>query len=212
MKPLRITLFVIAFVALASQTFRHAYVRWLEPRASVLDKYNTQTEKQITTAKSLDELVALYDAAHAKVEQEKAKTAQTEKDEMHRINADIEPYKSESTLKRAINEWEEKAKELTELWRFWLAGVVAFFVGVWMMRRSDGWIGVSLVILAFSEMVWATSPSFRSFGGAQPEFDRLLVHKFGLSLSSLALLLFAWFAVLRPQTQRAGGPVPLQNP
>src|SRR5436309_2889778 len=108
MRALRVTLFVIAFVALASQTFRHGYVRWLEPRASVLDKYNTETEKQITTAKSLDELVALYAAAHAKVEQEKARAAQTEKDEMHRINAEVEPYKSESTLKRAITDWEEK--------------------------------------------------------------------------------------------------------
>src|SRR3954467_15994678 len=121
MRALRITLFVIAFVVLTSQTFRHAYVRWLEPRTSVLDKYNTETDKQIITAKSLEELVRLYDVAHTKVVEGDANITPSEKRE-RRMSAEAEPYKSESTLKTAISDWEEKSKELRELWSFWLAG------------------------------------------------------------------------------------------
>ena len=40
MKPLQRTLAIIASLFLAVQTVRHAYVLWLEPRASVLDKFD----------------------------------------------------------------------------------------------------------------------------------------------------------------------------
>ena len=69
MKATRTALFVIAFLIIGSQTFRHAYVRWLEPRGSVLDKYAAAGEKQAASAKSLEELAALYDQAHKKVEE-----------------------------------------------------------------------------------------------------------------------------------------------
>jgi len=40
MRKLRITLFVLALLALTTQATRHVYVRYLEPRISVLDKYD----------------------------------------------------------------------------------------------------------------------------------------------------------------------------
>jgi hypothetical protein len=192
MRILRITLFMIAFVILTSQTFRHAYVRWLEPRGSVLDKYETHTEQQITMAKSLDELVTLFDSAHTKVlEYEKANPPKVDT-EPRRYPGDAEPYKTESSLRDAIKDWEQKSKEIHELWHFWIAGVLAFVIGSFLTLKSDRWSGMALLILAFAEMIWSTSPTFRSIG-AQPEFDRLLVHKFVLSVISLILLLATWF-------------------
>jgi hypothetical protein len=111
MKPLRITLFIIAFVILASQTFRHAYVRWIETRTSVLDKYNTETEKQISAAKSLDELVRQYDAAHAEVEKEKAaKTKNPDAAEQERQRQEVETEaekKARSLRDRGVGEQEQ---------------------------------------------------------------------------------------------------------
>jgi len=192
MNGLRITLFVIALVTLASQTFRHAYVRWLEPRTSVLDKYGTQTEQQILAAKSLQELVALYDAARTKMKDyEKAHPGVSGEPSFQPSSEYVKLTRDEESLKNAINEWEQKSKDVHELWHFWIAGMVAFLIGSFASLRGDRWVGIALLILAFSEMVYATSPTFRSMG-AQPEVDHLLVLKFILSVVSLILLFLAW--------------------
>jgi hypothetical protein len=198
-RGLRITLFVIAFVILASQAFRHAYVRWMEPRTSVLDKYNGETEQQIMSAKSLPELLSLYDAAHSRLKDyEKSHPEEAGKREYQRTGEYARLSSDQTSVRNAIQEWERKSKDLHELWYFWLFGIFAFLLGSFVTLRSDRWVGIALLILAFSEMVWATSPSLRSFG-AQPEFDRLLVHKLVLTVASLLLLLLTWLWARRAE-------------
>src|SRR3954465_5886413 len=159
MRSLRTTLFIIAMVVLTAQTFRDAYLRWMEPRGSVLDRFDTKTEQDVSSAKSLDELVALYATAHQKVvEFEKANPPKS--DEADSQKSQREPYKSESTVREAIKDWEEKSKEMFELHRFWLAGICALVIAVLVARR-DRWIAISLLIVAFSEMIYATCPTIR---------------------------------------------------
>jgi hypothetical protein len=192
MKALRITLFVIAFVLLVSQTFRHAYVRWLEPRASVLDKYDTETQKGITKAKSLDDLLRLYDDAFAKLraEEEKTKAERAQNPNRERDNyGDTDAARNERQLKEAIKDWEDKGRQIHEVWHFWTAGFAALLLGFFVMAKVERWSGMSLFILAFAEMIWATCPSWRGLGSSPPEFDRLLLHKFSLSIIGIVLLL-----------------------
>jgi hypothetical protein len=187
MKALRTTLFVIGLVVLTTQTFRHAYLRWMEPRGSVLDRFNSKTEQDISSAKTLDELVGLYAAAHQKVlDYEKTNPPKGEEQDYQRTQR--EPYSSESKVRDAIKDWEEKSKELFELHRFWIAGFCALLIGV-IAARWDRWVAISFLIVAFSEMVYATCPTIR---GPQPEFDRLLVQKVIFSLLSLSILLSTW--------------------
>src|SRR5262249_51382402 len=107
MKALRITLFVLALVSFVTQTFRHIYVRWLEPRASVLDKYNTQTEKDVASAQSIQELESKFAAAHQRVlDFEKQNPPQAQKEGAAGVMSEyerrqVEPYKSEQTLRSA---------------------------------------------------------------------------------------------------------------
>ena len=68
MKRLQITLFVIAFVILGTQSFRHLYVKWIEPRSSVLDSFRVPVDTAIASATSLGELVAMYEQAHSAVQ------------------------------------------------------------------------------------------------------------------------------------------------
>jgi len=148
MNGLRITLFVIALVTLASQTFRHAYVRWLEPRTSVLDKYGTQTEQQILAAKSLQELVALYDAARTKMKDyEKAHPGVSGEPSFQPSSEYVKLTRDEESLKNAINEWEQKSKDVHELWHFWIAGMVAFLIASFASLRGDRWVVIALLIL-----------------------------------------------------------------
>jgi hypothetical protein len=199
MRALRTTLFVVAMTVLVAQTFRDVYVRWMEPRGSVLDRFNTKTEKDISSAQSLDQLVALYASAHQKVlDYEKTSPPKGEEEDYQKKQR--EPYASESKVREAINDWEEKSKEIFELHRFWTAGICALVLAVVLAKR-DRWVAISLVIVAFSEMIYATCPTIR---GPQPEFDRLLVQKIIFSLLSLVLLLLTWRWADRSPTFQSG--------
>lgn len=200
MKALEKTIVVLAFLALVSQTVRHAYMLWGEPRGSVLDKYDQPRKGEIGTATSLDELLRKYDSVRKQVDearQERAKAAKVARDTgtpgvttlTYSDEMQTEPYKSERELREAINDWEQKAKEIRELWFFWTVGLVLLVTGMVLYRVQSQWFGLILIIAALSEFVYWTSPTF--FGGTR-EFDRLLWNKLLFSLISLALL----FAVI----------------
>lgn len=188
MKGLEKTIVVLAFLALISQTIRHANMLWFEPRGSVLDKFNKPKE-DIKAATSLDELVRRYEAAHKQAEdarQEMRERAQNKTGETV-VNSGqyAESYNSENELRLAVEDWERKANEVRELRFFWTIGLVLLVLGVVIYKRLNRWIGFTLIIAALSEFIYWCSPTF--FGGTR-EFDRLLWNKLVLSLVSLALL------------------------
>ncbi|HXU35537.1 MAG TPA: hypothetical protein VN937_04185 [Blastocatellia bacterium] len=211
MRALQTTLFVVTALILSTQAVRHIYVRCLEPTGSVLDRYEPAVTTDIKKATSLDELVELYDEAHNKV---KAADADEESKDPANVSgsksevepyksllkSEKEPYKSESLLKEAIKDWESKTREVFELRYFWFSGVAFLIIGFLCYWKKLPWLGLTLLIAGFSEMIWATSPSFR--GTPQSEFDRLLTNKIVLSLISLVLLLGIGFAVRRIESKR----------
>lgn len=112
-----------------------------------------------------------------------------------------EAEKKEDRLRQAIQEWESKNKEIRELHYFWVAGLIALVLGMVIYERMERWTGFALVILAFCEMIWATTLSFHYFLSNNHEFDRLLTQKFLFSAVSIILLLVAW-VWLRKQDRR----------
>lgn len=198
MKALQTTLFVVTALILSTQTVRHIYVRCLEPTGSVLDRYEPPAAADIKKATSLDELLKLYDEAQNKVKA--ADENPKDPTNVSALKSEEEPYKSESLLMAAIRDWESKTKEIFELRYFWFSGLVFLIIGFLGYRKGLPWLGLTLLIAGFSEMIWATSPSFR--GGPQPEFDRLLTNKIIFSLVSLVLLLGIGFAVRRIEIKR----------
>lgn len=186
MNALLKTLAIAAFLALVSQTVRHAYILWLQPRASVLDKYDRPLRDEITSANSLDELVRRYDPIRKQVDQIRQERAKASKDSRLGEDVDVEPFKSEHALSDAIKEWEDRAKEIRELRFYCTIGLAFFVLGLACYRKLNRWAGVTLVIAAFSEFIYWTSPTF--LGGGMREFDRLLGYKLAFSLVSLVLL------------------------
>ena len=91
-------------------------------------------------------------------------------------------------LREAIVEWESKWKEIHALRFYWLLGFAFFLLGIVIYQKRSRWFGLALLIAAFSEFIYWTSPTFI---GATREFDRLLVNKLVLSAVSFALLLAA---------------------
>lgn len=189
MKRLQTTLFVIAFVVLSTQTFRHVYVKWIEPRASVMDAYREPVDTAIAEVGSLDELAAMYQRAHAQVEEYESKPGNAEVPPFER--SETEPYATMIKLADEIRDWEARRKNLFELRFFWSLGLVSVMLGLWGYHKQNAWLGMAAIIAGFAEMAYWTSPLNRHFG-AVPEFERLLSHKFVFSLISWGLLVTLW--------------------
>jgi len=202
MRNLRITLFILALLVLTTQAARHVYVRYLEPRISVLYKFEeTDTERVIQSATSLPDLLKEYGPAKKHVDQleeeKKQELASKSRDEyfMFKTKWDEdhkEEYKRERMLKQAIRDWEGKSKEIRELRVFWLFGLIFFVAGAFMLTKGLEWMGMAFIISGAVEMIWWTSPSF-SFVGSPLEFDRLLINKLVFTLVTLILLIVAWY-------------------
>jgi hypothetical protein len=186
MKALQRTLAILACLFLIIQTVRHAYVLWLEPRNSVLDKYDRPLRDEIAAARSVDELVARYDPVRRDVDRVKAERRAADPKASFEELQDTEPFKSEASLREAIQSWEERAKEIHSLRFYWLVGLILVLIGARSYLRLNAWVGLTLLIAGFSELIYWTSPTF--LGAVTKEFDRLLVNKLVLSLVALAVL------------------------
>ena len=189
MRPLQTVLFVSAFVILTTQTLRHVYVRFVGPRASVLDKFKEQVEKDITSATSLEELVSLYEAAHDKVKEIAKKEPTKIEDEYGKRQR--EPYKTEASLDEAIRTWESQRQEIYQLCFFCGCGGAILLLGLLCYTFADRWLGLGGIIGGFAEVIYWSSPSFRVFG-SESEFDRLLTLKLVFSIVAWAILICLW--------------------
>jgi hypothetical protein len=200
---MRATLAILGMLALlivAGQLLRHVYIRWVEPRDSVLDAYREKTEQDIAASKSVAELAALYAEAKRKVDEEEAKPRAADDREQDYERFQREPYKSRQLLEGAISERESHRRQLWELHFFWLCGLLFVLLGMAAYFQLNRWFGITLLVLGYLEMIWVTVPSFRTFGAAQ-EFDRLLTAKVIYSAATLVLVLIVWRYVARQMSE-----------
>jgi hypothetical protein len=183
MKVLLRILAIVACLYLIVQTVRHTYMLWLEPRTSVLDKYDKPLKDEIAAAASVHELLRRYDVVRKEADRVKAERRAAEPGAQ--FDQESEPFKSESALRQAISGWEERAKEVRALRFYWFVGLLFAVLGVTCYLWRNRWLGVTLAIVGFSEIIYWTSPTFL---GPTREFDRLLLNKLVFSMASLVLL------------------------
>lgn len=183
MKTLQKTLFIIGILILFPQTIRHTYLRWFEPRGSVLDKYEKPLNKEIKDAPSINFLLEEYEKAHKKSGASKSK----DKDALEFSTYDD----SEQQLKDAIKQWESQSKEIYELRFYWIIGFFAVFAGTLVYKKINSWLGFALIVTGFSEMGYWSSPSFK-WASALHEYNLLLTNKLVLSLVAFILLILFW--------------------
>lgn len=189
MKALERTLAILAFLILVSQTVRHAYLLWLEPRTSVLDRYDQPLKEQITNAKALNELLLRYDPVRKQADAARQELSKSGKRLSFSEEQELEPYKSEIALRVAIKDWEDRSQEIYQIRFYCLVAFVLFILGAIIYQKRNRWLGLALLIAAFTEFIYWTSPTF--LGANTHEFDRLLVNKLVLSIVVFLLLLIA---------------------
>lgn len=194
MKAFQTVMFVIAMVLATTQTMRHIYVKWIAPGDSVLDQFQSEVESDIAAARELDDLVLLYADARAAVEAYEANPDNPEV-EPHRMRT-TEPYESEAKLKDAIERRERWQRKVGEVWFFWIAGAIGIAIGAFVFRAVNAWLGMSGVLVGYSEMLFWTSPLLhRRFAG--DEFETLLSIKLLLSAITLVSLIVLWLLKAR---------------
>lgn len=189
MNALKKTLFILALVSVTAYSVRHVYYKWFEHRESVLDKYDNSVTSQIKAAESLDHLVKLYDDSKNRVQTYEADKANPKVKRGDR--EETEPYKSEIELRKAIEDWEKKSGEIFELRFYWGVGLLFLVVGYLVFWKLNAWLGLTVIIVGFTEQVYWTSPNFISGSGI--EYDRLLSNKLVFSIATLVLLIVVAF-------------------
>ncbi len=187
MRGLKTTLFVLGLLALSTQTFRHIYVKWIEPTGSVLDEFREPVEEDIAKSKDLDELKAMYKTAHERVEAYEKDNPKIKVED----RSAYQLYEDQREIESAIQQVEGQRKTIFEMWYFWICGLLSIGVGLLAYHRFNRWLGMVGIIAGFAEMVFMTSPLWRSWG-PQGEFERLLTWKLVLSIVSMALLITMW--------------------
>jgi hypothetical protein len=191
---LQTTLFVILMVVLTTQTFRHVWVKWIEPKGSVLDEFQRPVEKDLAETKSLDELKAMYAKARANLKSYEAGKS-LEEIALAR-ETDRETYQDERQIEEAIRKVEGQERTMFQVCFYWGCGLISVLLGLFAMSRIDPWVGVVGLITGFGEMAIVTNPLYRTWG-PQAGFERLLTLKLVLSVLSLALLVFLWLRARR---------------
>jgi hypothetical protein len=202
MRTLRVILVLLGSYALLHvtiQSFRHVFVILVEPRQSVLAKYEP-TRGRITAVDSLDQLVKQYEVAHAAVEQ--WKQDKTPQEIQQAEYGSEEPHMSARLYREAIETWENHQRQLRQLHFYWWCGLACLLAGIGCWHRIHHWLGVAFFVTAFGEMIYWTSPEFRVWSDAG-EFSRLVLWKLLYSTATLALLLAMWTRVTIPLLRNA---------
>jgi hypothetical protein len=189
MEALKKTLFILSVVAVTSYTVRHIYLKWVEPRGSVLDKYEEPITGEIKKATSLEQLEKLYAEANKTVLAYEAVDSIMAMEPYKRM--ELEPYKTRDEARDAISDWERQSHEIFKIRFYWALGLVLAIVGFVLYTKVNPWLGITVLITGFAEMVYWTSPSF--FYGAEFEYNKLLTNKIVLSILTLGLLILGGF-------------------
>jgi hypothetical protein len=199
MEALKKTLFIIAMISVTGYTIRHVYLQWFEPHSSVLDQYDDAVNNKIKKATSLQELEKLYAEAHQTTKALERIDSIKAMEEYKR--SQLEQYRNESEIKAAILEWETNSQEIYQIRFFWTIGLALAILGFVVYKKINLWLGITVLITGFGEMVYWTSPVFFRSG---VEYDRLLANKTILSVATLVLLIVAAFLTDSMKSQTKG--------
>jgi hypothetical protein len=187
MKSLHKALAMVALVILVIQPVRIGYARWIEARTPGDGAEARFVQKQILSVDGLDDLIARHEALRKQADELRSlQSGDPSGNSLGQL--DREPFRSESLYRGAVTTWEASVSNLRQCRFYWFAALGIWSVGLALYKLLNRWLGTTLLIAAFVEFIYWTSP-YTSVWSRVQEFDRLLTNQFLLSLASLLLLL-----------------------
>ena len=187
MKPLQITLFIIANIIFITQGGRdvHQLIWGSEP--SILDQFDPEQAKA-RLEKKTEVLVDEYRKVNEGIRALEKGKGWKDVQDIRQEHKDL--YQKKGALHSEISERETKRREFRDVWIFTGFGAALIILGVALYRSRATWAGLSIVIAGFTIFEYLASPSF--FSGAGAEFHALLVSKTVLTFIALAALYVVW--------------------
>jgi len=185
MRALKLTLFIIALVTLSTQTFRHIYVKYIDPKFSVLDKYKDSIETQVDNTKNIKELEILYKENNDKINKIKKENPDYEKNKEY-----TDLVSEKDVIRSGIRKAESLTRSKFELIFYWFFGLASIIIGIIVYILLNKWIGLAGIITGLSEMIVWTSPLYHRMDTFN--FIDLLNLKLLLSVISWVILLILW--------------------
>lgn len=196
MKNLQIVFFLIFACILSTQAIRHLHNYVFAYEQSMLAPIEEffEMKQEIKQETSTEELLEEYKL----VEEEIRQLSKSGKDESDTAMSQYELRQQEPELyvrHKALREelWnrERMSNALRDLWVYSIAGLLLIALGSLIYVKGNGWIGMSLIIPGFLELIWWSAPKF-NLGGAMQEYQLLLVNKMVLTAIALLLLFALW--------------------
>jgi len=202
MKGLQKTLFIILVAVLCLQGIRHVHnymYRYDESDVPEAVQLFETPEQAVGQAISTTELMAEYEALRKELQalNEKYRTegrSEDERFELRHENAEL--YSRQDALSSELHQREMMSEKLRDTWVFYVAGMVLVMLGVFLYARGARWLGTALVIPGLLELMWWSAPTF-SMGGAQLEYQALLLNKIVLTIIALVIVIGLWSQVRR---------------
>jgi len=190
-----------ALIVLVIQPVRIGYARWIEARTPGRDPATQAVQAQILSVQNLDDLIARHAALRKQADEvRKSQPGAPVADSLSQL--DREPFRSESLYDGAITSWHTSAAALRECRFYWFVALGIWAIGLALYRLVSRWLGAALLIAAFLEFIYWTSPAASIWSRVQ-EVDRLLTTQFVFSIVSLLLLLLTIGVLNTFQPERA---------
>ena len=196
MKGLQVTFLIIFSCALSTQAIRHVhqYIYGTEESIIASAEEFFEMKEEIKLEASTDELLAEYEASQKEIGQ--LRESDTTKKQFQLRQENVELFARSDALRTELQQRELMARELRDIWIFSIAGFILIGLGSLLYSRGYGWVGMSLILPGFLELIFWSSPSF-SLGGALQEYELLLVNKIILTIIAFVLLFGLWFVSRR---------------
>lgn len=187
MKPLQITLFLIANLIFITQSTRDLHQLVFGGQVSVLDQFDPEKLKA-RAEKQIETLIADYRNVNDQVRNLEQGKKSKEVEDIRQEHSDL--YEKKNALRSEISEREQRSWELRDLWLFSSVGILFIVCGAMLYRTGTLWPGFSILVSGFTILEYWASPTF--FSGATAEFHALLISKTLLTLIALGLLYAFW--------------------
>ncbi len=185
-----------ALVVLTAQTSRILYVKFLQPRVSLLDDFD---KPAVEPAGSVRELRPLYEEARWRINEREAE-ASGKPEHLRQALRELyaSDYAREAQLRQTILDREQTEARVQALRTLWMWGLGMLAVGLVLIGVGAAWFGFALLAAGFFQMAWWSSGGLSFMREAEPLLDARLLY----SSVTLALLLLIWGAAALLESHR----------
>jgi hypothetical protein len=196
MKGFQITFLIIFISALSLQGIRHVHnyiFRYDESIVAPVEEF-FEMKQEIREEVSTEELLSEFESVQLEIEKIRDEYEEQEGSTEDRFKLQREHPElmaRQESLRSELIQREAMSEKLRDTWVFSIAGMILVALGALVYSRGRQWLGMAFVLPGLIELQWWSAPAF-SMGGAQLEYQLLLINKIILTVIAMAIVIVLW--------------------